>query len=274
MSGTLKTNMKKSVAPVTETKATETSTSTSTTATTPRESFDITTAYQVAKAQNEVLLALINRYFDFNETAITQGFDFLGKLLAEGLDFAKASLESKDAHTEVRLEMELEESKHRQELEREKLGNQHEIALIDLGLSKTRQELDVKARLQELAESKARHNLEQNEQALKNLERLTELRKADPNRETPELWDSTFLAQHNIQNINAPTENAADTVEQTAKVTEKLKEWGFLDSPLTKDATSNIENLITTVSFSNKKATDKAVKKESTPKKPKGTPKA
>lgn len=268
--------MKKAATPITETNTVESSTSTTTE--TKASSLDLTVAYQVAKAQNDVLLALINRYFDFNETAITQGFEFLGKLLSEGVDLAKATIESKDAHTEVRLEIELEESKHRQELEKERLGNEHEIALIDLGLAKTKQELNVKTHLQELVESKARHNLQQTEQALKNLEKLTELRKLDPNHEIPELWDSTFTAQATIQNINAPAEESvADTEDQVAKVTEKLKEWGYLDSPLTKDATKNIENIFTTVTFPSKKATDKAdkvAKKEATPKKPKGTPKA
>lgn len=276
MSGTLKTNMKKSVAPTTETKSVEAGKSVI--SETKVESVDLTVAYQVAKAQNEVLLALINRYFDFNETAMTQGFEFLTKLLVEGLDFAKANLESRDAHTEVRLEMELETSKHRQELEKDELANRHEIAMSQLSLDRSKQELDTKIRLQELAESQVnnseRHNLEKVRQHLRNLETLAELRKNDSNREMPEIWKDSFLAEAGIQNINAATTiDESSVTEQTASVTEKLKEWGYLDSPMTKDAANSIENIITTTTFSNKKSIEKAAKKEATPKKPKGTPK-
>jgi hypothetical protein len=267
MSGILKTNMKKPIAP--ETKA---SASTHIVAETQTESLDIGVAYQVAKAQNEVLLALIHRYFDFNETAITQGFEFLNKLLTEGLDFAKNNLESRDAHTEVRLEMELEESKHRQEIEKEKLANQHEIARIDLGLSKARQEIDTKIRLQELAESKSRYNLERTEQNLRNIERLAELRKTDPNHEISEIWSASFF-EDEIENATDSNDGSNTTEDQTIKVTEKLAEWGFLNSPMTKDAVNNIEDIITNVTAASKKATEKPTKKEPSAKKVKNTPK-
>ena len=267
MTGTLKTNMKKPVAP-----ETKTSTVTNVAAETQTESLDIGVAYQVAKAQNEVLLALIHRYFDFNETAITQGFEFLNKLLAEGLDFAKANLESRDAHTEVRLEMELEESKHHQELEKEKLANQHEIAMIDLGLNKARQEIDTKIRLQELAEARSRHKLERTEQTLRNLERLAELRKADPNHEISELWSASFF-EDEIENANGLNDESTTTEDQTTKVTEKLAEWGFLNSPMTKDAVNNLEDIITSVTATSKKVADKSNKKAPAVKKSKNTPK-
>ncbi len=276
MSGTKSNTKSKNPTTITEAKLVETSTSLA--AETKAESVDIATAYQVAKAQNEVLLALINRYFDFNETAMTQGFEFLNKLLVEGLDFAKANLESRDAHTEVRLEIELETSRHRQELEKDELANRHEIAMSQLSLDKSRQELDTKIRLQELAESQVnnseRHNLEKVRQHLRNLETLAELRKNDSNHEMPEIWKDSFLAEAGIQNINAPISTEESSIaEQKDAVTEKLKEWGYLDSPMTKDAANSIENIITTTTFSNKKSIEKAAKKETTPKKPKGTPK-
>jgi len=118
----------------------------------------------VTLAQNQVLLSLINRYFDLQESAIVQGMEFMNRLITEGVDLAKISLENSAARFEISSE------------------NTHELALKHAKLEAKKFEADqersrARTRLEasEMQANRCKTQLERRDFRLKELQVLNDM---------------------------------------------------------------------------------------------------
>jgi hypothetical protein len=251
---------------------------------------DVQTAYHLVKAQNDVLLSLIKRYFDFQETAVTQGFEFFNRLLTEGIDLAKTKIESQDAHTEVHLEIQLEETKQRIARETEESERRYELQLNEQEQRKkekeweqVKQEFELKSRAAHEQRSADEYAQARKERELDLLEKLLELRAKDPNHEHPELWERSSEESNTSSPIESaandkflqiyswykdPTQNPSNDIHvKTEDVKKKLADWGFTTNNLTKSGLSETieksvkESLVKTETSESAKSVAKAEEK-------------
>lgn len=154
----------------------------------------------VTLAQNQVLLSLINRYFDLQESAIVQGMEFLNRLITEGVDLAKISLENSAARFEISSENTHELALKHAKLERKKLDAEIERA-------KNRVRLEAS----EIQANRCKSQIDRREFRLKELQVLNDML----------LSNNSEAVQDALKNVLKGFQGGQDTSTQKASESHK-----------------------------------------------------